>query len=169
VALRTRHREIWIALGIVALDQAAKAVVRNVMIGDHEPHRGFDLISIQLTRVHNTGIAYGFLSDSEFPFKSIILGGVAVSAVVGLLLYAASLPTGQWLARTGLALILGGAAGNLIDRIAVGYVLDFIYLYLSGWMFPWAFNVADAAITAGVALMILDLLRPGARHVSRAV
>ena len=93
---------------------------------------------------------------------------VAVAALGGLAVYAASLPVEQWLARTGLALILGGAAGNLIDRIWWGYVVDFVDVYWSGWHF-WAFNVADAAITVGVALMILDLLGAGSRHVSRAV
>ena len=61
-----------------------------------------------------------------------------------------------------------GAAGNLIDRITAGYVVDFVDLYWSGWHF-WAFNVADAAITVGVAFMVLDLLGAGNRHVSRAV
>jgi signal peptidase II len=77
------------------------------------------------------------------------------------------LPPAQWLARIGLACILGGAAGNLIDRVTLGYVVDFFDFYSRGWHF-WAFNVADAAITVGVALMILDLLGLGTR-VSRTV
>ena len=121
-----------------------------------------------LTRVHNTGTAFGFMNAADFPSKTVILSCVAVAALVALAMYAASIPAEQWLARTGLALILGGAAGNLIDRIATGYVVDFVDLYWSGWHF-WAFNVADASITVGVALMILDLLGTGSRHVSRAV
>ena len=82
--------------------------------------------------------------------------------------YGATLPADQRLARLGLALIVGGAAGNLIDRIASGYVVDFVDLYWRDWHF-WAFNVADAAITVGVSLMILDLLQIGRHRVSRAV
>ena len=72
----------------------------------------------------------------------------------------------QWLARTGLALILGGAAGNLIDRVALGYVIDFVDVYWSTWHF-WAFNVADAAISVGVALMVIDMLGVGSRPASK--
>jgi signal peptidase II len=68
----------------------------------------------------------------------------------------------------GLAFIIGGAAGNLIDRLTYGYVLDFVDAYYGNWHF-WAFNVADAAITVGVALMILDILGVGRHRVSRAV
>jgi signal peptidase II len=118
--------------------------------------------------VHNSGAAFGFMNGSQFPFKTIILAAVAVAALAGLGVYAVSLPPEQRLARTGLALILGGAAGNLIDRISLGYVVDFVDVYWAGWHF-WAFNVADAAITVGVALMILDLLGLGTRRVSRAV
>ena len=121
-----------------------------------------------LTRVHNTGTAFGFMNATDFPFKTVILACVAIGALAALAWYAATLPAGQWLARIGLALILGGAAGNLIDRLTAGYVVDFVDLYWSGWHF-WAFNVADAAITVGVAFMILDLLGAGNRHVSRAV
>jgi signal peptidase II len=108
------------------------------------------------------------MNATDFPFKTLILACVAIGALAALAMYAATLPANQWLARIGLALILGGAAGNLIDRITEGYVVDFVDLYWSGWHF-WAFNVADASITVGVALMILDLLGAGSRHVSRVV
>jgi signal peptidase II len=94
--------------------------------------------------------------------KSVALGLVAAIALVGLALYAASLPPSQRMTRFGLSLIIGGAAGNLIDRVAAGYVVDFVDLYVGSWHF-WAFNVADAAITAGVSLMVLDLLGVGHR------
>ena len=151
---------------IVLLDQAVKAVVRRELTLNESVTviPGF----FDLTRVHNTGTAFGFMNATDFPFKTLVLACVAVAALVALAMYAASLPVDQWLARTGLAMILGGAAGNLIDRVAQGYVVDFVDLYWSGWHF-WAFNVADASITVGVALMILDLLGAGSRHVSRAV
>jgi len=166
VALPSRQRDLWIAAVIVLLDQVVKAVVRSELTLNESVTviPGF----FDLTRVHNTGTAFGFMNATDFPFKTLVLACVAVAALVALAMYAASLPVNQWLARTGLALILGGAAGNLIDRVAQGYVVDFVDLYWSGWHF-WAFNVADASITVGVALMILDLLGAGSRHVSRAV
>ena len=163
---KPRQRELWIAALIVVLDQATKALVRERLAVDESVTiiPGF----FDLTRVHNTGTAFGFMNGTDFPFKTMVLAVVALGALAGLAMYAASLPYRQWLARTGLAFILGGAAGNLIDRVAAGYVVDFVDVYWSGWHF-WAFNVADAAITVGVALMILDLLGMGTHHVSRTV
>ena len=148
------------------LDQIVKAIVRREIALNESITviPGF----FDLTRVHNTGTAFGFMNATDFPFKTVILACVAIGALGALAMYAATLPANQWLARIGLALILGGAAGNLIDRITEGYVVDFVDLYWSGWHF-WAFNVADASITVGVALMILDLLGAGSRHVSRVV
>jgi signal peptidase II len=161
-----RQRELSIALLVVVVDQAVKAVIRERVALNESVTviPGF----FDLTRVHNFGTAFGFMNGANFPFKTVVLAAVAIAALIGLAMYAASLPLEQWLARTGLALILGGAAGNLIDRVTEGYVVDFVDLYYAGWHF-WAFNVADAAITVGVALMILDLLGLGARDVSRAV
>jgi signal peptidase II len=161
-----RQRELWIALFIAVLDQVVKAQVRrHVALNESlAVVPGF----FDLTRVHNTGAAFGFMNGIDFPFKTTILACVAVAALAGVALYTVSLPYEQRWARTGLALILGGAAGNLIDRIAWGYVVDFVDVYWSGWHF-WAFNVADAAISVGVALIILGQLGVGARHVSRAV
>ncbi len=148
------------------MDQVVKAIVRRHIALNESIAviPGF----FDLTRVHNTGTAFGFMNATDFPFKTVILACVAIGALAALAVYAATLPADQRLARIGLALILGGAAGNLIDRIMEGYVVDFVDLYWSGWHF-WAFNVADASITVGVALMILDLLGAGHRHVSRAV
>jgi signal peptidase II len=166
VARYSRHVDLWIALAVVVLDQIVKAIVRREIALNESITviPGF----FDLTRVHNTGTAFGFMNATDFPFKTVILACVAIGALAALAMYAATLPANQWVARIGLALILGGAAGNLIDRITEGYVVDFVDLYWSGWHF-WAFNVADASITVGVALMILDLLGAGSRHVSRAV
>jgi len=166
VARYSRQADLWIALAVVVLDQIVKAIVRREIALNESISviPGF----FDLTRVHNTGTAFGFMNATDFPFKTVILACVAIGALAALAMYAATLPANQWLARIGLALILGGAAGNLIDRVTEGYVVDFVDLYWSGWHF-WAFNVADASITVGVALMILDLLGAGSRHVSRVV
>jgi signal peptidase II len=162
----TRHIELGIAAVIVVLDQVTKAIVRS----QFELYEGVPVVPgfFNLTRVHNTGAAFGMLNGVDFPYKTAALAVVAAGALTGLAIFAASLPMVQWLSRLGIALVLGGAAGNLIDRIWLGYVTDFVDLYWQGWHF-WAFNVADAAITIGVALMILDMLGLGRRRVSRTV
>ena len=164
-ASRRRYAEIWITLVVVVLDQATKAIVRQRF----KLHESIEVIPgfFDLTRVHNTGAAFGLLNAADFPFKTVVLALVSTAALAGVALYAAMLPAQQWLARIGLAFILGGAAGNLIDRLTAGYVVDFFDFFWREWHF-WAFNIADAAITVGVSLMILDLLGLGNR-VSRTV
>lgn len=162
----TNRVQIVVALAIVVLDQIVKAMVRSRLM----LHESITVIPgfFDLTRVHNTGAAYGFLDGVDFPFKTALLACVATAALVGLTIYAVRLESSQVLTRAGLTLIIGGAAGNLIDRVTAGYVLDFFDLYRGDWHF-WAFNVADSAITIGVALMILELLGLGRTRVSRAV
>src|SRR4029434_8133642 len=125
----------------------------------------FDSIDVipgffSLTRVHNTGAAFGLLHALDIAFKLALMAPVQTTALVGLALYAATLADGQRLTRVGLSFVIGGALGNLIDRVYAGYVLDFFDFYWGGWHF-WAFNIADASITIGVALMVLDLLGVG--------
>jgi signal peptidase II len=158
--------ELSIAAAVVVLDQIVKAIVRSTF----ELHESVVVIPsfFSLTRVHNYGAAFGLMNAAEFPFKTVVLSIVATLALGALSWYGATLPAEQRLARLGLALIIGGAAGNLIDRLRSGYVVDFVDLYWRDWHF-WAFNVADAAITVGVSLMILDLLQIGRHRVSRAV
>lgn len=148
------------------MDQVTKAMVRS----SFELHQGSTVIAglFDLTRVHNAGAAFGMMNTMDFPFKTAILALIATVALAALAAYGMMLPASQRLSRMGLALIVGGAAGNLIDRIRYGYVIDFVDLYWRDWHF-WAFNVADAAITFGVVLMILDILGVGRHRVSRAV
>jgi signal peptidase II len=161
-----RPVHFWIAIGVVVLDQLVKAVVR--------PRLGlFDSITVipgffSLTRVHNTGAAFGLLNAIDIPYKTAVMALVQTAALVGLAAYAATLAPGQRLTRIGLSFVIGGAIGNLIDRVTAGYVLDFFDFYWRGWHF-WAFNIADASITIGVALMILDLIGAGQSRVSRTV
>ena len=153
-----RARAFWLAAFIVAADQATKALVRAAL----PPHASVNVVPglVDFTQVRNTGAVFGFLNTAEFPFKAAVMTLVAVAALVGIGLFAASLPPHQRIARLGLALIVGGAIGNLIDRVTMGYVVDFVDVYWGDHHF-WAFNVADSSITVGVGLMMLDLLRPG--------
>jgi signal peptidase II len=160
-----RRLEIWLPIAIVALDQLTKAVVRAKV-----PEFGAVTIVpglLNITHVRNTGMAYGILDRTDFPFKTVLIACIGVAALVAVGMYAASLARHHLMARVGLALIIGGAAGNVLDRLTVGSVVDFVDVYWGAWHF-WAFNVADSAISVGVGIMILDML--GARsHVSKTV
>ena len=164
--LATRRLEAIVALTVVVLDQATKAMVRPSLA----LHESRELIPgfLDLTRVHNTGAAFGMLNAAEFPLKTVVLSVVAAIALGGVAWYAATVPLSDRLARNGIAGVLGGAIGNLIDRAKDGYVLDFVDAYWKGWHF-WAFNVADAAITVGVIFMILDILGLGKQRAPNPV
>jgi len=149
---------MWVVALVVILDQVVKAAVRPRL-------DLFESVTVipgvfSLTRVHNTGAAFGLMNGIDFPFKAAVLALLQTTALVGLTAYVAMLAPEQRLTRTGLSFVIGGAIGNLIDRVRFGYVLDFFDFYRGGWHF-WAFNVADAAINIGVALMILDMLGAG--------
>jgi signal peptidase II len=161
--LAARRPELIVSVAVVILDQITKAMIRPSLTlhESREVIPGF----LDLTRVHNTGAAFGMLNSAEFPFKTVVLSLVAAVALGGVAWYAATVPLSDRLARIGIAGVLGGAIGNLIDRASSGYVLDFVDAYWGDWHF-WAFNVADAAITVGVIFMILDILGLGKRRAS---
>ena len=157
-SLRGRITEVWLAVIIVVLDQATKAMVKARL----PLHESVTVIPgfFDFTHVRNTGAAFGMLNSMEFAYKPAVMVIVALAALGAVASYALTLPATQRIARLGLALILGGAVGNLIDRATMGYVIDFVDVYWRGVHF-WAFNVADSAITVGVVLMLLDVLGVG--------
>jgi signal peptidase II len=159
-----RRIEIWLPVLIVVIDQITKALVRSsVPLNSSVPVvQGF----LDFTHVQNTGTAYGFLDQVDFPFKTAVIACFATAALIGVGFYSASLAHQQVVARVGLALIIGGAAGNLVDRVITGSVVDFVDVYWRSHHF-WAFNVADSAISIGVVVMIADMLGIGT-HVSKA-
>lgn len=158
VSIGRRIPEMWIAAAIVVLDQATKAIVKAKL----PLHESFTVIPgfFDLTHVRNTGAAFGMLDNTHFAYKPALMVVVALVALGAVASYALTLPATQRIARFGLALILGGAVGNLIDRAVMGYVVDFVDVYWRGVHF-WAFNVADSAITVGVVLMLLDVVGVG--------
>ena len=154
----TRRLELAVVAAVVSLDQITKWLV----VARLELYETVPVVPglLNLTHIRNTGVAFGLLNSAEFAYKPLLVALVALGALVGVALYASQLPPSHTWARGGLALILGGAAGNLVDRARQGYVVDFVDAYWGGWHF-WAFNVADAAINVGVGLLIIDLFRPG--------
>jgi len=143
---------------IVVVDQLTKALVRAYV----PLHSSRTIVPglLDLTHVQNSGAAFGILNAAEFPYKAAVIAVIATAALVSIGVFAAGLSPHQRLARIGLALILGGAAGNLVDRVTAGYVVDFVDVYWRHYHF-WAFNVADSAITVGVIGMMLDMLGVG--------
>ena len=109
---------------------------------------------LNITLAHNYGAAFSFLSDAggwQRWFFVVLASGVSLVLTVWLL----RLPREEWLTGMALGLVIGGAVGNLVDRVQLGYVVDFIDVHFKGWHYP-AFNVADSAITIGVALLLID-------------
>ena len=143
-----------LTVAVIALDQWTK---RLVMEHFDEFESVVLLPVLEFMRLHNKGAAFSFLSDaSGWQRWFFVAVGLAVS--VGILVWIRSLPArGQHLLAAALSLVMGGALGNVIDRLLLGHVVDFIRVHYRESYFP-AFNVADSAITVGASLLILDSL-----------
>ena len=166
LAVRARRTlEIWLPLAILALDQITKELVRRGL----DLHESATVVPglLDFTHVRNEGVAFGFLNAYNLPYKTAVTTGLAFIALAGIAWYARSIGRGEWIARLGLSMILGGAVGNLIDRLTQGSVVDFVDVYWDAWHF-WAFNVADASITIGAVLVFVELLLVN-RHASDPV
>lgn len=143
---------LWLSGLIIALDQLTKwFIVRNMVL-----YERIEVLPIlEITRLHNEGAAFSFLSDASGWQRWFFIGlGLVVTVI--LMIWLRRLPRrGQSWVAAGLALIAGGAMGNVIDRVRHGWVIDFLHFHYEQWYFP-AFNVADSAITVGAALLIID-------------
>lgn len=148
---------LWVTLAVIVLDQWTKWLVT-------QNFSEFDSLAVlpvlDLIRLHNEGAAFSILSNASgwqrWMFTAL---GIGVSA--GLLIWLWRLPArGQHRLAAALALVMGGALGNVIDRILWGHVIDFIHVHYEQWYYP-AFNVADSSITVGAGLLILDSVLSG--------
>jgi signal peptidase II len=149
-------RYLWIAAVIIVVDQITKfAAVRYLV--HHVEVSVLPFLSFTLT--YNRGAAFGFLNN-ESGWQKFFFIAVAAIAITIIVLWLRRLePSNKWVA-VALSLILGGAIGNLIDRMMYGYVVDFIDVILVYWHF-WIFNIADSAITIGAIVLVLDALGVG--------
>ncbi len=151
-----RRFVVWMAVSLVVViaDQLTKlAVIQYIELYGRVPINSF----MNLTHQRNSGAAFSFLADAggwQRWFFTVL--ATIVSIVIAVWLWRSRTDAPLPLAA-GLALVLGGAVGNLIDRVAHGYVTDFIQVWFGDWAFP-SFNIADSAITVGAALLILDSL-----------
>ncbi len=141
---------------ILLLDQATKLLVA----GRLSPGQSIEILPgfMHLTLVRNTGMAFGLFSDIEAPSKSVLMTLLSIVALALVVYYARSSLRGRWLTHAGVTFILGGALGNIADRVRLGYVIDFVDVFYRGAHWP-AFNVADSCICIGVGLLLLDSLR----------
>jgi signal peptidase II len=152
---------IWLVLSavVVLADQLSKSYIAQ--------HFGeFEFITVlpvlEITRMHNVGAAFSFLASASGWQRWVFIGLAAVVSL-GIIVWLLRLRRGAHsLLACGLALVLGGALGNVIDRIRLGHVIDFIHFHWDRAYFP-AFNVADSAITVGAACLLLDALLEGRR------
>jgi len=151
---------LWLSLVVIVLDQATKFLVTRFL----DLYERVEVLPVlDFTLLHNTGAAFSMLAGASGWQRWFFIGLAGVVSVV-LTVWIWRIPRGEKLLPLALALVLGGAIGNVIDRVWHGYVVDFIHAHWGGAYFP-AFNVADSAITIGAALLIIDAFRqrgPGA-------
>jgi signal peptidase II len=156
----------WLLLSalVVVADQLSKAYISR-----HFQEFEFTriLAVLDITCMHNVGAAFSFLASAS-GWQRWVFIGLAIVVSIGITIWLIRLPRGvHALLAGGLALVLGGALGNVIDRIRLGYVIDFIHFHWDRAYFP-AFNVADSAITVGAALLLLDALFEPKRSTTKA-
>ena len=154
-------RWLWLAAGVIVADQLTKAaVVAALRDGGGWPVTSW----FTLVLTYNTGAAFSFLASAS-GWQRWLLAAIACAAAV--FIVALLRRGGSTLYSAGLALILGGAIGNLIDRLMLGKVVDFLLFHYAEWAYP-AFNVADSAITVGAAFLIFDSFRRPRRDSNEA-
>ncbi len=148
------YQALVVVLAVVA-DQLTKWVAATSL----ELHQSKMVIPglFNLTLVHNNGMAFGIMSGAPSMVRSLLLTGLSAAALLLIIYYCASIPRNRHWLQIGLSLIMGGALGNIIDRLRLQYVIDFFDFQWHGHSWP-AFNIADSCITVGMGLLILDFL-----------
>nr|WP_054341849.1 signal peptidase II [Neptunomonas antarctica] len=144
---------LWLTVFVLVADLLSKNIAQE-SLGYGVPQTLFP--GLDMTLLYNTGAAFSFLSD-ESGWQRWLFVVIAIAISIVLVVWLKRTDKKQWWLGMGLALILGGALGNLHDRIMLGYVVDFISVYYQSYFFP-AFNLADSAITLGAVIMIIDML-----------
>jgi signal peptidase II len=144
-------RFFWIPVVVIAVDQITKLLAQEMLAGSP-----IDILPVfSLTLTYNTGAAFGFLNDAGgwqnlfFIAVAVVVSGVIIAMV-------RKLSDDELQTAVALLLILGGALGNVVDRVRLGRVVDFLHVYYGNWSFP-IFNIADSAITVGAILLALDV------------
>jgi signal peptidase II len=154
--LKGRLPYLILVAAVVIFDRWTKALIQNRF----DLNESASVIDgfFNITYVRNTGVAFGIFSSISAPAKSLLLSIFTALAAIVVVTYSVRSPAGNRLLQIALSLILGGALGNLYDRIAFGYVVDFLEFYVGAYHWP-SFNIADSAITVGVVLLAFEIIR----------
>ncbi|UYG05969.1 signal peptidase II [Halomonas sp. LR3S48] len=155
-------RWLWLAVAVVLLDLGTKALMSSVL-SYGQPVEVLPFFN--LTLLHNTGAAFSFLAGHP-GWQRWFFALIAVGATVGLSIWMSRLKADEKLLAVSLALVIGGALGNLYDRLVHGYVVDFFSFHVAGWYYP-AFNVADIGITLGAVGLIWESIFEGRKQARR--
>jgi signal peptidase II len=150
---------LWLTALVIALDQISKRAAETMLVF-HQPHALFT--GFNFTLMHNEGAAFSFLSNAG-GWQRWFFIALSIAVSIALIAWLTRLARSQVMLAAGLALILGGAIGNVIDRILLGHVIDFIDVYYGYYHWP-AFNLADSAISLGAVLLIIDMLYGDKTH-----
>src|ERR1700722_890326 len=142
---------LWVSVAVIALDQFSKAIIEHSL----NLYQSISVLPVlEITRLHNTGAAFSFLAD-EAGWQRWLFTALAFIVSAALVIWLRRIDRGARVLASAVALILGGALGNVIDRLRLGHVIDFVHAHWGEHYFP-AFNIADSAITIGAALLLLD-------------
>jgi signal peptidase II len=142
---------LWLSVVVIALDQLTKTIIERSLSLYESIHI---LPVLDITRLHNTGAAFSFLAD-ESGWQRWLFTGLGIAVGVILVWWLRRIERTSRVLASSVALIIGGDLGNIIDRLRLGHVIDFVHAHWADHYFP-AFNVADSAITVGAALLLLD-------------
>jgi signal peptidase II len=142
---------LWVSAVVLVVDQCTK-LLADARLSLHETIVLYPMLAIR--KAYNSGAAFSFLGDAS-GWQRWFFIALAIGVIVLLVTWLRRLPADQKWTALALALILGGAAGNLVDRVVYGHVIDFIDVFYGSWHWP-TFNIADSAITAGAVLLLLE-------------
>ncbi len=156
LALRRRAIYLMVTLAVLLVDQRTKQLIQSRLA----PHEHVSIVDgiFDITYIRNDGAAFGILAGRDTLRKDLLFYATSTLAFAVLLYNAARAPVSQTWLQLGLALVMGGAVGNLVDRVRFGSVVDFLDVHYRGWVWP-TFNVADSCICVGIAIMGWELLR----------
>ncbi len=152
-----RSKYYLLTLAILVLDHLTKWSIRT----NFDFRRSVEIIPgyLRIIRVHNTGVAFGYFSDFDAPWKPYALAAMAVIAVVVIVIYGIRMPAERTMLQLALSITMGGILGNFLDRIAHRFVVDFIEFHIRDSFYWPTFNLADTAISIGIALLLLDTVK----------
>lgn len=157
-----KSRYYPVTLLLLIIDHATKWIANASL----HPGRSIEVIPgyLRFSRVYNSGVAFGLFDNADYSWKPYALGALAILAVVVIFIYSTRIPADRKLLHLALAITMSGILGNFIDRILRGYVIDFIEFHIYEAFYWPTFNVADSAITIGIALLLIDAVKNSDTH-----